>query len=95
MRIPTHSAASDTPQVDPLIGGTLALLTLYARAPDMAAADRIAANLAQLARHPRLSEPLRTLCTQLFLHWLGPVAMQDCAAHEQWKDVCDAPAALQ
>ncbi len=61
----------------------------------MAAADRIAANLAQLARHPRLSEPLRTLCTQLFVHWLGPVAMQDCAAHEQWKDVCDAPAALQ
>lgn len=95
MRIPHDAPPADAPPADPLIAGTLALLTLYARAPDLAAADRIAANLAQLARHPCVSDALRAQCTQLFLDWLGPIDTQDCPVHEQWKDVCEPPPALQ
>jgi|GEM_PF-1457071 len=63
--------------LEPIIGGTLALLTFYARTPHLAAADKIARNLALIARHPQASERLQTVCTRLFLDWLGPTATQD------------------
>jgi hypothetical protein len=66
--------------LEPIIGGTLALLTFYARTPHLAAADKIARNLALIARHPQASARLQTVCTRLFLDWLGPTATQDEAA---------------
>jgi hypothetical protein len=63
----TPAAASP----DPLIGGTLALLSHYARTQHLGAAQKIARNLALLARHPGVSPPLQTLCHQLFADWLG------------------------
>jgi len=72
-----HSAAPCCAPLEPIIGGTLALLTFYARTPHLAAADKIARNLALIARHPQASERLQTVCTRLFLDWLGPTATQD------------------
>jgi hypothetical protein len=89
------TACTDAPPVDPLIGGTLALLTFYARSPNLAAADKIARNLALLARHPKISEPLQSICTRLFLDWMGPVQTQDCAPDQQWREVLDMPASMQ
>ena len=49
----------------------------HARTPHLAAADKIARNLALIARHPQASERLQLVCTRLFLDWLGPTAPQD------------------
>jgi hypothetical protein len=89
---PTCAAA---PPAEALIGVTLALLTLYARSPSLAAADQIAGNLALLARHEQVSQALQTICTRLFLDWLGPLQLQDVGPEHHWKDVLDAPAATQ
>lgn len=77
--------------LEPIIGGTLALLTFYARTPHVAAADKIARNLALIARHPQASERLQAVCTRLFLDWLGPTATQDEAAERQWRTVHAQP----
>jgi hypothetical protein len=71
------AAAPCCAPLEPIIGGTLALLTFYARTPHLAAADKIARNLALIARHPQASVRLQTVCTRLFLDWLGPTATQD------------------
>lgn len=94
MRHPSDRATG-TPTAEPLIGGTLALLTFYARTPNLAAADKIARNLALLARHPDVSEPLQSICTRLFIDWLGPTQPQDCAAEALARDVQEEPAAMQ
>lgn len=77
--------------IEPIIGGTLALLTFYARTPHVAAADKIARNLALIARHPQASERLQTVCARLFLDWLGPTATQDEAPDRQWRTVHAQP----
>ncbi len=77
--------------LEPIVGGTLALLTFYARTPHVAAADKIARNLALIARHPQASERLQTVCTRLFLDWLGPTATQDEAPEGQWRTVHAQP----
>jgi len=89
---PTAPAAG---ALEPIIGGTLALLTFYARTPHLAAADKIARNLALIARHPHASEPLQTVCTRLFLDWLGPTGTNDEPAARQWRTVHARPDALQ
>jgi hypothetical protein len=83
------------PQLDPIIGGTLALLTLYARTPCLSASDRIACNLALIARHPQASADLQALCTGLFADWLGPVEPQDALTGREWRDVWPMPPATQ
>lgn len=94
MRHPSDRAA-DTPTAEPLIGGTLALLTFYARTPNLAAADKIARNLALLARHPDVSESLQSICTRLFIDWLGPTQPQDCTTEALARAVQEEPAATQ
>jgi hypothetical protein len=84
--------ASLTP-IDGIIGGTLALMSHYARTPSLSAADKIARNLAVLARHPGASDGMQALCTRLFLQWLGPVETQDESSAERWRDVMPLPAA--
>ena len=48
--LPPSTAAT---RLESIIGGTLALLTHYARMPNLAAADRIACNLALIATASR------------------------------------------
>jgi hypothetical protein len=83
--------ASHAP-IDGIIGGTLALMSHYARTPSLSAADKIARNLALLARHPAASDGMQALCTRLFLQWLGPVETQDESPAERWRDVMPLPA---
>jgi len=77
--------------LEPIIGGTLTLLTFYARTPHLAAADKIARNLALIARHPQASERLQLVCTRLFLDWLGPTATQDEATPLQCRIALPVP----
>ena len=83
------------PQLEPIIGGTLALLTHYARMPSLAASDRIACNLALIARHPEASTALRSMCTGLFTDWLGPLEVQDAPSGSEWRDVWPMPPTMQ
>ncbi len=68
---PAPAGAPPAGPLEPILGGTLALLTFYARTPHLAAADKIARNLALIARHPDAGAGLQTVCTRLFLDWLG------------------------
>ncbi len=95
MHRPTDTPDATAPAAEALIGGTLSLLTLYARSPNLAAADKIASNLALLARHEQVSALLQSVCTRLFLDWLGPMQLQDVGPERHWKDVQDAPSATQ
>jgi hypothetical protein len=93
----SQDPAACTPQasLEPILGGTLALLTFYARTPNLAAADKIARNLALIARHPEASAALQTVCTRLFTDWLGPLQVQDAAPGGEWRDVWPMPAIAQ
>ena len=82
-------------RLESIVGGTLALLTHYARMPNLAASDRIACNLALIARHPEASAGLRSLCTGLFTDWLGPLEVQDALPGSEWRDVWPMPPATQ
>ena len=88
-------AAPAAGALEPIIGGTLALLTFYARTPHLAAADKIARNLALIARHPQAGEPLQTVCTRLFLDWLGPTGTNDESSARQWRTVHARPDVVQ
>jgi hypothetical protein len=92
---PASEPAADRIALQPVIGGTLLLLSHYARTPDLAAAERIAHHLALIARHPDASDGLQHICTQLFAAWVGPVQLQDMPADRQWRDVWPMPAATQ
>ena len=72
---PEQGAPTDA-SPEPLIGGTLALMSFYARTRHLGAARKIARNLALLARHPGLSTPLQTICHRLFGDWLGAAGAQ-------------------
>jgi hypothetical protein len=82
-------------RLEPIIGGTLALLTHYARMPNLSAAERIACNLALIARHPEASAGLQTVCTGLFNDWLAPLEVQDAPRGSEWRDVWPMPPATQ
>jgi hypothetical protein len=92
---PPTEPAPDRIALQPVIGGTLLLLSHYAQAPDLAAAERIAHHLALIARHPDASDGLQHICTQLFAAWIGPVRLQDLPAERQWRDVWPMPPAVQ
>ena len=81
--------------LEPIICGTLTLLTHYARMPNLAASERIACNLALIARHPEASAALQAVCTGLFTDWLGPVEPQDAPRDSGWRDVWPMPPATQ
>lgn len=85
----------DTAALQPVIGGTLLLLSFYARTPHLGAADRIAHNLALIARHPEACDGLRRICAQLFASWIGPLEPQDTPRDDGWRDVWPMPTATQ
>jgi hypothetical protein len=60
---------------DPILGGTLALMSFYARTQHAGAAQKIARNLALLAQHPELSAQLQTICKRLFGDWVRAADM--------------------
>ena len=93
--LPDTAPSPTPPRLEPIIGGTLALLTFYARTPNLAAADKIACNLAMIARHPDASAALQTVCTRLFTDWLGPLEVQDSLRGEEWRDVWPQPPLTQ
>jgi len=93
--LPETQPPAVVPRLDPIIGGTLALLTHYARMPNLSASDRIACNLALIARHPEASAALQSLCTGLFTDWLGPLEVQDAPRGSEWRDVWPMPPATQ
>lgn len=82
-------------RLEPIIGGTLALLTHYARMPNLEASNRIACNLALIALHPEASASLQAVCTGLFTDWLGPLEIQDARPGDEWRDVWPMPATPQ
>ena len=93
---PTNPASTASSiHLEPIIGGTLALLTHYARSPSLSAADCIARNLALIARHAEASPALQSLCTRLFTDWLGPLQPQDTVPGQEWRDVWPMPPAMQ
>jgi len=85
----------DPAPLQPVIGGTLLLLSYYAQSPHLGAADRIAHNLALIARHPDASDGLQHICTQLFAAWIGPLQPQDVPPDAQWRDVWPTPTSTQ
>jgi len=91
---PPQTATAST-RLEPIIGGTLALLTHYARMPSQGAADRIAGTLALIACHPEASAALQTVCTRLFTDWLGPLGVQDAPPGSEWRDVWPMPPTTQ
>ena len=92
---PNFSPSAAQSRLEPIIGGTLALLTHYARTPNLAASERIACNLALIARHPEASASLQAVCTGLFTDWLGPLEVQDAPPGREWRDVWPMPPATQ
>lgn len=92
---PDAPKAASMPLLDPILGGTLALLTHYARMPDLRVCEHIACNLALIARHPDASEALRSACADLFTAWLGPLEVQDAPAGREWRDVWSMPTTAQ
>jgi len=89
--LPNNPAA----RLESILGGTLALLTRYARMPNLATSDRIACNLALIARHPEASTALRSVCAGLFTDWLGPLEVQDAPRGNEWRDVWPMPPTMQ
>ena len=81
--------------LEPILSGTLTLLTHYARMPDLGVSERIACNLALIARHPEASASLQAVCTGLFTDWLGPLEVQDAPSGSEWRDVWPMPTATQ
>jgi len=86
-----ETEAATAPGLEPIVGSTLALLTHYARMPDLSVADRIARNLALIARHPQASAALQSVCTGLFTDWLQPLELQDAPGGSEWRDVWPMP----
>ena len=96
MSLPTApEAPAAVAGLEPIIGGTLTLLTHYARMPDLAVSERIACNLALIARHPDASSALQAVCTGLFTAWLGPLEVQDASPGSEWRDVWPMPPLAQ
>lgn len=67
---------------DAVVAGTLCLMSCFAQFPRAAYAERVAANLAQLAGDPLLTPELRTVCGRLAERWdaIGGDARTQAAA---------------
>ena len=75
---------------EPLLAGTLALMTFYADRPSVAAMQKIGRNLQCLHQHPALSAEMSLVCRRLAAYWLtlgcdvepadGPAACRFAAA---------------
>jgi hypothetical protein len=57
------------PRPEAVIAGTLCLMSCYVQHPVPLYADRVAANLAQMAEAAAFSPELRTICRRLAERW--------------------------
>jgi len=55
---------------EPLLAGTLALMTFYADKPCVATMQKIGRNLQTLQQHPQLSAEMCVVCRRLAAYWL-------------------------
>lgn len=66
-----HDRLDDTAaSAEPLIAGTLALMTFYADKPSVAAMQKIGRNLQTLQQHPGVGAELSVVCHRLATYWL-------------------------
>ncbi|MGE0072436.1 MAG: hypothetical protein AB7S55_05180 [Thiomonas sp.] len=66
-----HDRLDDTiGSAEPLIAGTLALMTFYADKPSVAARQKIGRNLQTLQHHSGISAELSVVCRRLAAYWL-------------------------
>ncbi len=65
----TLSTSVDGAGPDAVIAGTLCLMSCYLAHPAPIYADRVAANLARMARFATLTPELRTICERLAGRW--------------------------
>jgi hypothetical protein len=80
---------------EPLLAGTLALMTFYVDKPSVAAMQKIGRNLQTLQQHPQLSAEMCVVCRRLAAYWLTlGCAVQQADAHAACRFAA-ASAALQ
>ncbi len=72
----TTDTSLSADRVEPVIAGTLALMSQYPRRPCCRIAEQISVNLSLLSRCTYLSPPLRLLCTNLGREWDGMLVEQ-------------------
>lgn len=80
------SATLDDPsEIEPVIAGTLALMTHYPTRQCTCIAEKIRANLELLATCAHLSPPLRNLCERLKRDWDQNIAARygEIVAHQR------------
>ncbi|MDY0331251.1 MAG: hypothetical protein RBR52_12270 [Thiomonas sp.] len=65
-----HTRKIPVDSAEPLLAGTLALMTFYADKPSMAAIQKIGRNLQTLQQHPQISAELSVVCRRLATYWL-------------------------
>ncbi len=93
-----HTEEHELPCVEAVLAGTLALMTGYSQAAQaeldparrLAMGTKIAANLALLMDHPRISLGFRQVAYGLRRRWL---AMGDCTARAAQDCACIGPRA--
>lgn len=66
---PSEMSSPADPRPEAVIAGTLCLMSCYVQHPVPLYADRVAANLALMARADTLSPELRTICRRLAERW--------------------------
>ncbi len=67
-------------QIEPVLAGTLALMTEYAQHPCPLFAEKISSNLGRLAATSFLSTPMRLLCQKLEASWVACTVCSSCHA---------------
>lgn len=75
----------DPAEIEPVIAGTLALMTHYPNRQCTCIAERISENLELLANCTHLSPPLRNLCERLKRDWDQNIANRygEIVAHQR------------
>ena len=92
---PTHERPSSLPahaRLEPIIVVPARPPTYYARTPNSAAADKIARNLAMIARHPTRRQRCRRGCSPTgWDRWKSRTSPPG----SEWRDVWPMPPATQ
>ena len=69
-KVVPNTPENRTDSAEPLLAGTLALMTFYADKPSVAAIQKIGRNLQTLQQHPQLSAEMSIVCRRLAAYWL-------------------------
>ena len=72
----TLQTLTDPSEIEPVIAGTLALMSHYPARQCVCMSEKISHNLALLANCPHLSPPFKSLCDRLKTDWDEIVAQK-------------------